>query len=131
MSKKQSKMNVSPTGALRDNKAKLPVSWVPLCVIEAIAAVLWRNSQSGGGKYPDHNWQKGATFSTPLDSLLRHAMKRAQGEKIDPDDKLPHSWKILCNAAFLVFYEKFYPEMDDLKLHVVKTKKRKNGRKTR
>lgn len=107
-------MTSSPTGALRDNKNKLPLSWVPLCVVEAVAAVLWRNSVSGGGKYPDHNWQKGANYSTPLDSLLRHAGKRAQGEVTDPDDGLPHSWKILCNAAFLVFYEKHYPQLDDL-----------------
>lgn len=107
-------MTASPTGALRDNRGKLPLSWVPLIIVEAIAGVLFRNSKSGGGKYPDHNWTKGANHSTPLDSLLRHAFKRAQGEKIDPDDGLPHSWKILCNAAFLVFYEKHFPELNNI-----------------
>lgn len=106
-------MNKSTNGALRDNKGKLPLSWVPLCVLEAIAAVLWKNSIPGGGKYPKNNWQRGAEHSTPMDSLLRHSFKRIGGEKIDPDDNLPHSWKILTNAAFLVFYEKFYPELDN------------------
>lgn len=115
-------MIASSTGSLRDNKGKLPIHWVPLCVIEAIAAVLWKNSKPGGGKYPEHNWQKGNKHSVPLDSLLRHAHKLADGEKIDPDDQLRHSWKILCNAAFLVFYEKFYPEMDDMPKRVEEKK---------
>jgi hypothetical protein len=108
-------MSVSPTGALRDNKGKAPVHWVPFEVVEAIALVLFRNSVEGGGRYPRHNWRKGAQHSIPLDSLIRHAMKLAGGEKIDPEDGLPHSWKIACNAAFLVFYEKRYPNLDDLK----------------
>lgn len=107
-------MTQSPTGALRDNKGKAPLSWVPFEVVKAIAMVLWRNSIPGGGKYPMHNWKKGANYSTPMDSLLRHAYKRADGEKVDPDDGLPHSWKILCNAAFLVYYEAKYPQLDDL-----------------
>lgn len=113
-------MSASPTGALRANKGKLPVHWVPFCIIEALAAVLWRNSKSGGGKYEDHNWEKGDFYSVPMASLMRHSGRRNDGEVIDPDDGLPHSWKILCNAAFLVFYEKFYPEMDDLKRRVSK-----------
>lgn len=119
-------MIASSTGSLRDNKGKLPIHWVPLCVIEAIAAVLWKNSKPGGGKYPEHNWQKGNKHSVPLDSLLRHAHKLADGEKIDPDDQLRHSWKILCNAAFLVFYEKFYPEMDDMPKRVNAPKQEPN-----
>jgi hypothetical protein len=110
----QQNMTASPTGALRDNKGKAPLSWVPFIVMKAISMVLYRNSEPGGGKYPKHNWKKGAQYSVPMDSLLRHAMRRADGEKIDPDDGLPHSWKILCNAAFLVYYEDKYPELDDL-----------------
>jgi hypothetical protein len=115
MSDEKKDMSVSPTGALRDNKGKAPVHWVPFEVVEAIALVLFRNSVEGGGRYPRHNWRKGAQHSIPLDSLIRHAMKLAGGEKIDPEDGLPHSWKIACNAAFLVFYEKRYPNLDDLK----------------
>lgn len=111
---KSTAMNASPTGALRDNKGKAPLSWVPFEVLKAIATVLYRNSTTGGGKYPKHNWKKGAEYSVPMDSLLRHAFRRADGEKTDPDDGLPHSWKILCNAAFLVYYEARYPHLDDL-----------------
>jgi hypothetical protein len=108
------RMTASSTGALRDNKGKAPLSWVPFEVVKAIALVLWKNSIPGGGKYPKSNWKKGAPYSVPMDSLLRHAFKRADGEKVDPDDGLPHSWKILCNAAFLVYYEAKYPQLDDL-----------------
>lgn len=112
--KKPETMSVSPTGALRDNKGKFPLHWVPWIVWDFVAQVLWRNSVPGGGKYPVHNWKKGAWYSTPLDSMLRHAGKRANGEKIDPDDGLPHTWKILTNAVFLAYYEWRYPELDDL-----------------
>ena len=51
-------MHESSTGALRDRKGKLPFSWVPYEVLEAIAAVLYKSSEEGGGKYPKHNWKK-------------------------------------------------------------------------
>lgn len=111
-----STMTYSSTGAARDNKGKPKLSSVPFVVLEAIAGVLYRNSEEGGGKYPTDNWRKGAPHSVPLDSLIRHAFRLADGERIDPDDGLPHSWKILCNAAFLVFYQKYYPSMDDLRI---------------
>lgn len=116
-------MTQSSTGALRDNKGKLPFSWLPFCLVEAWCRVLWRNSIPGGGKYPPHNWEKGAPYSVPMDSLLRHAFKRAAGEEVDPDDGLQHSWKIFVNAGFLVFYELFYPDMDDLKKREIVGKK--------
>ena len=105
----------SETGALRANKGKLPLFWVPGIVTKAIATVLWKNSKSGGGKYPDNNWKKGANYSTPVDSMLRHLHARMTGEKLDPESGLLHSWHILTNAAFLVFYEEKFPELDDLK----------------
>ena len=110
-------MTASQTGALRENKGKLPFSWIPYEVIEAMAAVLYKSSVSGGGKYPNHNWKKCAEHSVPMDSLLRHSFKRANGEMIDDGPKgsgLPHSWHMLVNAAFLVYYEQYAPELNDM-----------------
>lgn len=107
-------MQASPTGALRDNKGKAPFSLMPFIALHAFGTVLFRSSVRGGGRYPMGNWTKGAQYSTPIDSLLRHVFKRVAGEKIDPDDGLPHTWKILVNAVFLVYYENTYPELDDL-----------------
>jgi len=107
-------MNESPTGALRDSKGKLPFSWVPYEIIEAMAAVLYKSSVAGGGKYPDHNWKKCAEHSVPMDSLLRHSFKRCRGEMTDNESGLPHSWHMLVNAAFLVYYEQYAPELNNL-----------------
>lgn len=115
MNQTKKSMVESPTGALRDNTGKLPFSWIPYEVIEAMAAVLYRSSVKGGGKYPDHNWKKCAEHSVPMDSLLRHSFKRCRGEMIDSESGLPHSWHMLVNAAFLVYYEQYAPEMNDLK----------------
>jgi hypothetical protein len=108
-------MSVSPTGALRDNKGKLPVHWFPYEGVEATVAVLYRSSVEGGGKYPRHNWRKGAPLSVPLDSALRHIFKRLGGEKYDDETGLPHLWHALTNLVFAVYYEKHYPQLDDLK----------------
>lgn len=99
------------TGALRDNKGKPPFSDVPYELLEAVASVLYKSSVEGGGKYPRNNWRKGAAHNVPLDSLLRHALKLAAGETHDAETGLPHSWHVACNAAFLVFYEKHFPEL--------------------
>lgn len=107
-------MTASKTGAMRDNKGKLPFSLVPYEVVEAIAAVLYYSSTEGGGKYPKNNWKKGAEHSIPMDSLLRHSLKRCRGEMKDEDSGLNHSWHMLVNAAFLVYYEQHHPEMNDL-----------------
>lgn len=107
-------MNESPTGALRDSKGKLPFSWIPYEVLEAIAAVLYKSSEEGGGKYPKDNWKKCAEHSVPMDSLLRHSFKRCRGEMNDVESGLPHSWHMLVNAAFLVYYEQYAPELDNL-----------------
>lgn len=125
LKKSPPKMNQSPTGALRDSKGKLPFSWIPYEVLEAIASVLWNSSEDGGGKYPRHNWKKGAEHSTPMNSLLRHSFKRSRGEMNDKESGLPHSWHMLTNAAFLVYYEHYAPELNDL----TPAPKRKKGKK--
>ena len=128
--KAEDTMTLSSNGAQRDNKKKLPFSWVPYEVIEAITAVLFKASKVGGGQYDKHNWKKGAEHSVPMDCLLRHAFKRAGGKMNDdcPEDcpgfgqdscqkhsRLPHSWHMLVNAAFLVYYEANYPDLNDMK----------------
>lgn len=123
-------MTKSKTGAMRDNKGKLPFSWVPYEVLEAMSSVLWHSSKEGGGKYEKHNWQKGAEHSVPMNSLLRHSFKRNRGEMKDSESGLPHSWHILTNAAFLVYYEAYNSELNDLiKESNEKTTDRKTKRK--
>ncbi len=110
----QNEMNVSATGSLRDNKGKAPLSWIPFEVLREAAIGLWKCSTPGGGKYPPNNWKKGAPHSVPIDSLLRHAHKRADGQMNDDETGLRESVHILMNAIFLVYYELRYPHMNDL-----------------
>lgn len=107
-------MNYSTKGAARDNKGKAKLHLVPKEAMEAIAEVLWKSSIPGGGKYPMGNWKKGAEHSVPLDSLLRHAMKRAEGIMNDEESGMPHSYHMLINAVFMVYYEKHHPELNNL-----------------
>lgn len=108
------KMTIASTGAMRENKGKSPLSWVPRSLAEAVAQVLYRNSDEAGGRYPRNNWRKGLPWSETLDSLMRHANAIADGEDIDPEDGLPHIFKVATNAAFLIEYRKTHPEMDNL-----------------
>ena len=101
-------------GGKRFSVGKAPLILVPKVLDEAAAYVFLMNSTGMGGKYDLHNWRKGLPHSSPLDSLLRHAKARADGEILDPDDALPHTWHMACNIAMLLQYEKMYPEMNDL-----------------
>jgi hypothetical protein len=104
--------------ALRFNAGKLPFSWFPKEGVVAFTSVLWKSSIPGGGKYPAHNWKKGAKWSVPLDCALRHLYAFMGGEFYDPIEKggtgLPHAWHALVNLVFLVYYMARYPEMNDL-----------------
>ena len=109
----ESKMNVSVTGGLRDNKGKSHLSLVPLSMIVAVADVIWKSSKNGGGKYPLHNWRKGLSWSDTADCLLRHVHKWLEGEDFDQETGLHHLAHAACNIAFLIEYVKTKPELDD------------------
>ena len=93
--------NQSKTGSLRYNKDKLPMHLVPPSAIKALASVL----EYGANKYEARNWEKGANYSVPYASLMRHLMAFWEGEDKDSESGLPHSYHILMNAAMLVEYE--------------------------
>jgi hypothetical protein len=115
LSEPKDKLTISPTGALRENKGKPQFHQMPYEAVEATVTVLHRCSVEGGGRYPKSNWRKGAPLSVPLDSALRHIFKRLGGEKYDDETGLPHLWHALTNLVFAVYYEKHYPQLDDLK----------------
>ena len=99
---------VSSTGSLRYNKGKLPMHLVPTSAIKAMAAVL----EYGATKYTERNWESGSDYSVPYASLMRHLTAFWEGENLDPESKLPHTFHILMNAAMLVEYEQL-GEFDD------------------
>jgi hypothetical protein len=101
MSDEMDDANVSKTGSVRYNKDKLPMHLVPPKAIKALAEVL----QYGAHKYDERNWEKGANYSVPYASLMRHLIAFWEGEDKDPESGLSHTHHILMNAAMLVEYE--------------------------
>ena len=65
--------------------------------------------EAGANKYSDRNWEKGMPISRCMDSALRHLFKYLAGWK-DED----HLAAALCNIMFIMHFEKYMPEMQDL-----------------
>ena len=96
-------------GGLRHNTGKLPVDLVPPSAIFGMAKVL----EAGAKKYEARNWERGMKWTTVYASLMRHLLKWMNGEDVDPESGCSHMEHVLCNAAFLVEYEKTCPHLDD------------------
>lgn len=81
----------------------------PLMSLIPYGPIAWmaRAMEQGLYKYLRGNWQQltgEANRHRIEDALLRHAMKLASGEWLDPESKLPHAAHIMCNAAFLLWH---------------------------
>jgi hypothetical protein len=97
------------TQADRHNTGKIPLHLVPPDAINAIAKVL----DFGSKKYALRNWEKGANYSVPYASLMRHLLAFWEGEDNDPESNLPHLYHVLMNAAMLVRYFEQHKDLDD------------------
>lgn len=113
MSNKKEDITVTSTGGMRFNKNKARLSWVPASLDEAVAEVLYKSSEQGGGKYPKNNWQKGLIWTEVADSALRHLKAWVAGQDLDSESGLPHLAHIATNITFLLEYAKTHPELDD------------------
>ena len=67
----------------------------------------------GKEKYDAHNWKKGLSYVSTIESMLRHIFSFLKGEDIDPESGLPHTGHIMCNAMFLDYYYNNKKNMDD------------------
>lgn len=94
----------------RYNTGKAKLHMIPLCTLEGEARV-W---EYGAKKYAIGNWMKGAPWSVPFDSLMRHMALLQAGELYDVESGQLHTSHILCNARMLEFYILNYPEGNDL-----------------
>jgi len=95
--------------AARHNDGKLPMHLVPTDAIRGMAQVL----KVGAEKYELRNWEKGAYYSVPYASLMRHLLAFWDGENVDSESGRPHLEHVLTNAAFLLRYYEQFPELDD------------------
>jgi hypothetical protein len=102
---------------LRYNEGKNPLSLIPSSFIEAIFSnamechsvvptkLIWLTGQVlnfGAQKYSAHNWRKGGSWSSVMNSALRHLLKMIDGQKIDPESNLSEAGHLGCNIAFLL-----------------------------
>jgi Domain of unknown function (DUF5664) len=102
--------------ALRFNKGKLDLNYIPWQAVSAFCLVTMSNSEKYGGKYPDGNYKKGAPQSEYMACALRHLAQHMTGEKYDSsDNNIPHLYKALWNICQAVEDSINHPENDDLK----------------
>lgn len=71
--------------------------------LEGVGAVLTYGFKKYHGK---HGWKSLADAVSRYEAaMIRHQLKKASGELIDPESGLPHSYHIACNAMFLAELE--------------------------
>lgn len=70
----------------------------------------------GANKYSADNWQKGLSYKSIIDCMMRHINAMLVGEMEDPESGLLHIDHVQSNAMFLSHYinSMRYKEFDDL-----------------
>jgi len=66
---------------------------------------LVRVLEKGAEEYGEFNWKKGLDKTEISESLIRHAMKLANGVKIDDSSGFPHYAHIMANAMFYSYFD--------------------------
>ena len=85
---------------------KLRYSLIPPSALKALAEVL----TFGAVKYAPNSWQLVENAEERyLDALIRHLEAYRSGERLDPESGLPHIAHLLCNAAFLSYFDSKEP----------------------
>lgn len=95
--------------AIRYNQCKPPLSMLSVKALLDIAMVY----EMGAQKYARDNWRKGMSWTSVMDSLLRHALAWLDGENDDHESGLPHMAHLAWNAMTLLEYINTHPELDD------------------
>lgn len=93
----------------RFNDNKIQWSLVDYPSLEPMVEVL----QYGTIKYAPNNWKKGLTYTSTIESLLRHTYAFLDGQNKDKESNILHVGHILCNAMFLSYMIKNRPDLDD------------------
>lgn len=96
-------------GALHKDDGKVPITMTPKSLVEAVAKVL----HFGSKKYKPNNWRAGSSWTRFANSVFRHLYQWLEGETYDPESGLNHLYHAATNIAFLIEWEKTFPEGDD------------------
>lgn len=87
---------------MRFNEGKNRFDYINFSSLVPMVKVL----EYGAKKYDLNNWKKPPKEDNEhLASMLRHIVALLEGERIDPESKLPHIGHIMCNAMFHSYHE--------------------------
>jgi hypothetical protein len=102
---------------LRYNTGKNPLALIPSSFFEAIfnsayechsafpTKLIWLVGEVldfGAKKYSSHNWRKGGSWDSVMNSALRHLIRMLDGHTTDPESNLSEAGHLGCNIAFLL-----------------------------
>lgn len=101
---------------LRYNAGKVPLSLIPTSFTKVIVdhhnpvptRLIWQVGKVldfGAQKYTAHNWRSGGSWSSCLDSALRHLFRMLEGAATDDESGLPETGHLGCNLAFLLEFQ--------------------------
>lgn len=96
-------------GGTKFDEDKVRMELLPFYPLWAIANVL----TFGAKKYAPWNWTKGFLYSRLIGATMRHLGAWSSGEDKDPESKMSHLWHAACCLVFLIWMEKFRPDLDD------------------
>lgn len=82
------------------DQGKPPLALLSRLALEDTAHVL----AFGAEKYEPHNWRKGISWTSIMNSALRHLMAFNDGEDLDPESGLSHLAHAMCDVMFLLEY---------------------------
>lgn len=95
-------------GQKHDEK-KEQIHLIPVEFILGCAQAL----KMGAGKYGKWNYREGIEYTRLIDSLMRHTLAYLNGEELDPESGLPHTYHMAANVSMLEWMRANKPEMDD------------------
>jgi len=88
---------------------KVRFELLPQASLQEIAKVLTFGAQ----KYESWNWSKGIAYSRLLGATFRHLGAWAVGQDKDKETGLSHLAHAGCCILFMLWMEKFRPDLDD------------------
>lgn len=105
---------------LRYNAGKAPLSLIPASFTKTLVdhyigrqlpvatRLIWQVGavlDFGAKKYTAHNWRTGGSWTSCLNSAIRHLVKMVEGAVIDDESGLPETGHLGCNLAFLLEFQ--------------------------
>ena len=94
---------------IKHDQGKIRLDLISPVALEELARVL----DFGSRKYSSWNWANGISYTRVLAAILRHTYLYLRGETIDPESGVSHMAAVMCNAMFLLHFEKMRPQFDD------------------